>query len=372
MTIIGKPVYSDELLHYQVKGAHWGVRRWQNLDGSLTPEGRIHYGIGPARDKDPDLVDPVKTASTDVERLNKTYDRWKSASDDVKRYAKESNARRKLFEKKSDYNERINTAKMRLDIAEVEEINSSNEYDDARNAAQARFEKYMRIADELESDIDWIDMHMILETENRPSKQTDKDREEMDRMWSELSEAVDTYWYDGLMNHDRAMNANDKYRDNYEMNDSPRGTAAADEQTAKFALRKTKVPTDGVRFAHELGYNWQDDKLDKNKTLKTVDVSEIARSYTDERDEDALSTAGAVARKLLGSGADVKIDGDKTAAQVVTTYLCEKAMTEAFKDDPFTLDNLWRTNQYYGESGKALDEWEKKNGTDWWMNRKKS
>ena len=40
---IGRPVYSDELLHYQVKGARWGVRRWQNLDGSLTPEGRIHY-----------------------------------------------------------------------------------------------------------------------------------------------------------------------------------------------------------------------------------------------------------------------------------------------------------------------------------------
>lgn len=66
MTIIGKPVYSDELLHYQVKGAHWGVRRWQNLDGSLTPEGRIHYGIGPARDKDPDLDHPIEKAMTEA------------------------------------------------------------------------------------------------------------------------------------------------------------------------------------------------------------------------------------------------------------------------------------------------------------------
>ena len=34
------------LSHSGVKGQKWGVRRWQNPDGSLTPEGRIHYGLG--------------------------------------------------------------------------------------------------------------------------------------------------------------------------------------------------------------------------------------------------------------------------------------------------------------------------------------
>lgn len=33
------------LAHHDVEGQKWGVRRWQNADGSLTPEGRIHYGI---------------------------------------------------------------------------------------------------------------------------------------------------------------------------------------------------------------------------------------------------------------------------------------------------------------------------------------
>ena len=41
--------YSDELWHYNVKGSHWGERRYQNEDGSLTPLGRIHYGVGKAR-----------------------------------------------------------------------------------------------------------------------------------------------------------------------------------------------------------------------------------------------------------------------------------------------------------------------------------
>ena len=35
--------YSDELYHHGIKGMRWGIRRWQNEDGSLTPEGVEHY-----------------------------------------------------------------------------------------------------------------------------------------------------------------------------------------------------------------------------------------------------------------------------------------------------------------------------------------
>lgn len=38
--------YPSYLIHYGVEGQKWGVRRWQNEDGSYTPEGREHYGIG--------------------------------------------------------------------------------------------------------------------------------------------------------------------------------------------------------------------------------------------------------------------------------------------------------------------------------------
>lgn len=31
-------------MHHGVQGQKWGTRRWQNPDGSLTPEGRKHYG----------------------------------------------------------------------------------------------------------------------------------------------------------------------------------------------------------------------------------------------------------------------------------------------------------------------------------------
>jgi len=35
---------SDYLKHHGVLGMHWGVRRYQNKDGSLTPAGKKRYG----------------------------------------------------------------------------------------------------------------------------------------------------------------------------------------------------------------------------------------------------------------------------------------------------------------------------------------
>lgn len=42
---------TNELYHHGIDGQKHGIRRFQNLDGSLTPAGRERYGVGPARDK---------------------------------------------------------------------------------------------------------------------------------------------------------------------------------------------------------------------------------------------------------------------------------------------------------------------------------
>ena len=44
----------SDLEHYGVPKMRWHHRRWQYEDGSLTPAGREHYGVGPPRSIDPE------------------------------------------------------------------------------------------------------------------------------------------------------------------------------------------------------------------------------------------------------------------------------------------------------------------------------
>ena len=41
---VGTLPYSDELSHFGIKGQKWGIRRYQNPDGTLTAEGKARYG----------------------------------------------------------------------------------------------------------------------------------------------------------------------------------------------------------------------------------------------------------------------------------------------------------------------------------------
>lgn len=74
-------IREDELRHHGILGQRKGHRRWQNLDGSLTPAGREHYGVGPARDSKDEKYRPTDELSNDELRerterlrLQKEYD----------------------------------------------------------------------------------------------------------------------------------------------------------------------------------------------------------------------------------------------------------------------------------------------------------
>ena len=46
LDLVHTDIYEDEYLkHHGILGMKWGIRRFQNEDGSLTPEGRIRYGV---------------------------------------------------------------------------------------------------------------------------------------------------------------------------------------------------------------------------------------------------------------------------------------------------------------------------------------
>lgn len=49
--IVTRDASDDELYHHGIKGQKWGIRRFQNKDGSLTPSGRKRYDDGGSNEK---------------------------------------------------------------------------------------------------------------------------------------------------------------------------------------------------------------------------------------------------------------------------------------------------------------------------------
>lgn len=67
-------ISNGELRHHGVKGQRWGVRRYQNADGSLTPAGRKRAEKALKKKKDHhNKEDPVKSMSD--EQLDKSISR---------------------------------------------------------------------------------------------------------------------------------------------------------------------------------------------------------------------------------------------------------------------------------------------------------
>lgn len=79
--------------HSGVPGMKWGVRRYQNEDGSLTPLGREHYGIGDLSIVNRD-VDASKANKTAVKMRKKYYNSInKAKKSELKTIEKEAKAK---------------------------------------------------------------------------------------------------------------------------------------------------------------------------------------------------------------------------------------------------------------------------------------
>lgn len=66
----------NELKHWGILGMKWGIRNYQNEDGSLTPLGRIRYGVGPAKNKTGNIMganDANSLSDEELRRMTKRY-----------------------------------------------------------------------------------------------------------------------------------------------------------------------------------------------------------------------------------------------------------------------------------------------------------
>lgn len=81
--------YNNELYHYGIKGMKWGVRRYQNADGTLTEKGKAKYGADISKRKVKDVKKQYQTAlkskSIDVEPVGKKIRKELNKTEESKR-----------------------------------------------------------------------------------------------------------------------------------------------------------------------------------------------------------------------------------------------------------------------------------------------
>lgn len=99
---------SDDFLeHWGTEGMHWGERRYQNYDGSLTEEGRRHYGIGRPRMTKAEKLN-LKKKKQQEKNLKKARDAKKKMAKKEQKAAKDAEnllkKKQKIFER-GDANE---------------------------------------------------------------------------------------------------------------------------------------------------------------------------------------------------------------------------------------------------------------------------
>lgn len=137
-----------EFCHSGIKNMKWGVRRYQNPDGSLTPAGRIRYGVGKAREKSASGAKAKVASSKDQERAAARAKRIEARKAKKDARIAEKNARKEAERKREQdakelqrYEELRRKPASKLTAAEMAELT-------ARLTAEKQYKELLRATEE--------------------------------------------------------------------------------------------------------------------------------------------------------------------------------------------------------------------------------
>lgn len=124
----GSFISEDELCHYGIKGQKWGVRRYQNPDGSLTPAGKKKYS---------------KELYKKIEYSGKHGKTWYEISDELSK----DNKFKSVIEGKSDLR------KAHKEFSELSDKRNEAYEKQSKSISKKRMEKM--VSDEIENNRDY-------------------------------------------------------------------------------------------------------------------------------------------------------------------------------------------------------------------------
>ena len=108
--------YRNELYHHGIQGMKWGVRRYQNEDGSLTEEGKRRYNTYSEKAERAEVR--LKAANEEIERARAATQRYKDAKND--QFMKKSGETKRLKKEAKKLNSKRNAERMMLEKRQAE------------------------------------------------------------------------------------------------------------------------------------------------------------------------------------------------------------------------------------------------------------